>query len=121
MASAPFAVPTTPVEGSPNKVKGLDGWPEDTRPRNIVYRITMLESALGLARRGAAVVYIPKFIAHLHNESVKEKFQLKETPLPRGFKSSPLSVYLIKRKSDAEGTAIKKVAAALRVVLRDSL
>jgi DNA-binding transcriptional LysR family regulator len=110
----PFVVPVTPVEGSPNKVRGLDGWPDDAFRRDIRYRVQMLETALGLCRRGLAYAYIPKFIARLHNETVKPQYALRETKLPQGFTRQRDFVYLIKRKSDHEGIEAKKLASALR-------
>jgi DNA-binding transcriptional LysR family regulator len=110
----PFVIPIAPVEGSPNKVRGLDGWPDDAFPRRILYRVGMLETALGLARRGQAVVYMPKFIAKLHNEIVRAEFALDEKPLPKKFPARKDYVYLIKRKADQEGDSAKKLGAALR-------
>jgi DNA-binding transcriptional LysR family regulator len=110
----PFAVPVAPVEGAPNKVHGLDGWPDDAFPRQVRYRVQMLETALGLCRRGLAYAYIPKFIARLHNELVRPAFALHEVRLPARVSRQKDYVYLIKRKSDVEGAPAKKVAAALR-------
>lgn len=110
-----FAAPVTPVEGSPNKVQGLDGWPDDAFPRNIRYRVQLLESALGLCRQGLACAYIPKFVARLHNETVKPEFALREMKAPPHFTKQRDFVYLIKRKSDDEGVEAKKLASALRM------
>ncbi|MGZ3775782.1 MAG: LysR family transcriptional regulator [Pseudobdellovibrionaceae bacterium] len=110
----PFVVPVIPVEGSPNKVRGLDGWPDDALPRNIRYRVQMLETALGLCRRGIAVAYIPKFIARLHNETVKPQFALKEFEQSAKFRKNRDYVYLVKRKSDTEGTEVKKISMMIR-------
>lgn len=110
----PFVVPVAPVEGSPNKVRGLDGWPDDAFRRNVRYRVQMLESALGLCRRGLAFGYMPKFIARLQNETVKPAFALHEIKLPSGFSKQRDFVYLVKRKSDAEGVEAKKLGLALR-------
>jgi DNA-binding transcriptional LysR family regulator len=111
-----FAVPVSPIEGSPNKVRGLDGWPDDAFPRNVVYRVQMLETALGLCRRGLAYAYIPRFIARLHNETVKPAFALKEADLPASFPKRHDFVYLIKRKSDTESPEAKKIASAVRLL-----
>ncbi|MBL7542762.1 MAG: LysR family transcriptional regulator [Bdellovibrionaceae bacterium] len=112
----PFVIPTAPIEGSPNKVRGLDGWPDDAFPRNVIYRVAMLESALGICRRGLAVVYIPKFIAKLHNEIVKPEFQLEEKPLPKRFPIRKEYVYLVKRKTDLEDDVAKKLGMVLRKI-----
>ena len=113
---SPFVIPITPIEGSPNKVRGLDGWPDDAFPRRIRYRVGMLETALGLCRRGLAVAYIPRFIACLHNELVKQEFHLDEIPLPKKFPIRKEYVYLIKRKTDLEDQTAKKLAAAVRTI-----
>jgi len=110
----PFVIPTAPVEGSPNKVRGLDGWPDDAFPRQVKYEVAMMETALGIVRRGLAVVYLPKFIAHLHNEIVKSEFALTEQPLPAKMPRRKDYVYIIKRKADLEDSTIKKLAASLR-------
>ncbi len=110
----PFVIPVTPVEGSPNKVRGLDGWPDDAFPRRILYRVGMLETALGLCRRGLCVAYIPKFIAKLHNEIVKPEFALEEKPMPKRLHSRKEYVYLVKRKTDLEDELAKKLGATLR-------
>jgi DNA-binding transcriptional LysR family regulator len=110
----PFAVPVSPIEGSPNKVQGLDGWPDDGYPREIHYRVEMLQTALNLCSEGLAVAYLPKFVAHLYNETVKSERTLEERALPRGFPKTRDAVYLIKRKSDEEGELAKKLAQAVR-------
>lgn len=114
----PFAVPINPIEGSPNKVRGLDGWPDDAYPRKVQFRVQMLETALAFSRAGRAAVYIPKFLATLHNETVRERSQLKPMSLPRKFPKRRDAVYLIKRKSDLEGVSAKRLAHALRKLCR---
>lgn len=114
----PFVVPLGPVEGSPTKVRGLDGWPDSTTPRNIQFEVTLLETALGLCREGLAVAYLPKFVVELHNKIVKPAFQLNQLELPKGFKKQKDYVYLMKRKSDKEGTEAKKLAQIVRKVTR---
>lgn len=112
----PFVVPISPIAGSPSKVKGLDGWPDDAFPRNIRHRVAMLETALGLCRQGLAVAYIPRFIARLHNETVKSTYQLAELPLPERFPKKKAYAYIIKRKSDQEGALLKKMAVMVRKI-----
>lgn len=110
----PFVIPVAPIQGSPNKVRGLDGWPDDAFPRRVLYKVGMLESALGICRRGLAVAYIPKFIARLHNEIVKADYHLEEISLPKKFPPRKEYVYLIKRKTDLEDQNTKKLGAAIR-------
>ncbi|MEM7646915.1 MAG: LysR family transcriptional regulator, partial [Pseudomonadota bacterium] len=63
-----FVIPNTPVEGTPTKAKGLDGWPDNTIPRKSSYQVTMLESALQLCGLGLCVGYFPDFIVQLYNQ-----------------------------------------------------
>jgi len=117
-ASWPFAIPVSPVQGSPNRVVGLDGWPEDRINRNVKFKVTLMESALEFCRRGVAVSFLPKFVVRLHNETVKEEFQLKQLDSPRGLNVERQPVYLVKRKSDPESKLMKQVAKAIRLECR---
>lgn len=114
----PFALPIIPLHSSPTKVAGLDGWPDDLFPRNTQFRVTMMESALELTRSGKSAVFLPKFIAKLHNEKVREDYQLvehaKAPPIPAKFTQA--AVYIVKRKTDEENSVIKKLASQLRLL-----
>lgn len=114
----PFAAPVSPVEGSPNKVRGLDGWPDDAFPRRIQYRVTMLETALGLCREGLAIAYLPAFVGRLHNEIVKPSLKLDSIAKPARFPKTKDYVYIVKRKSDHEGVEAKRMAMAIRQLCR---
>jgi len=113
-AELPFVVPLSPLEGMPSKVMGLDGWPDHKIPRNVRYRVTMMESALELCRRGYAVAYLPKFIAELHNETQKLEFQLKEIDGPLPTKDRRQSVYLVRRQSGLDTAFERRIAKSLR-------
>lgn len=111
----PFAIPISPVAGSPNKVRGLDGWPDDRMPRHILYRVTLMESAMELCRRGLAVAYLPAPVVRCHNDLVRDRFALSALPFPRiSAASARQEVFLIKRKSDVESQSFKRLAAAMR-------
>jgi DNA-binding transcriptional LysR family regulator len=116
LAEIPFAVPVTPIYGSPTKVNGLDGWPDHLATRNCRYRVTLMETAMELSRAGLAATYLPKFIVELHNEQVKEEYRLEPLDVKLNFPESYLEqpVYLVKRKTDDEGPVMKKVAKVLR-------
>jgi DNA-binding transcriptional LysR family regulator len=116
----PFAIPISPLQGSPNKVRGLDGWPESAFARNTKYQVTMLETALGLCRRGLCVVYIPKFMARLHNEIVKPEFYLEEKFIEQKIPKNKSFIYLVKRKSDIEGEQAKKIASLVRTICSEA-
>ena len=112
----PFAIPITPIAGAPTKVQGLDGWPDDRVPRNARYKVTLMESALELCRRGLAAAYLPTFVAELHNRTVQKPFRLQRLPLPKNFRLQTQPVYLIKRKGDLENPYMRKIAKALRTL-----
>ncbi len=110
----PFVIPIQPIVGAPNKVQGLDGWPDDRLPRKVPFKATMLESALEICRQGLAAAYVPSFVVKLHNEIVEPRFRLEEMNSPRGLGSEKQEVYLVKRKSTAEDPTFRKLARALR-------
>ncbi|MEN9723585.1 MAG: hypothetical protein RJB38_1571 [Pseudomonadota bacterium] len=116
----PFAIPVQPLKGAPNKVQGLDGWPEDKVVRKVHYRVTLMESALELCRCGKAVAYLPRFVARLHNQSVHPKLKLQEFLAPKrtGLHTQP--VYVVHRKDQAESPLIRHIARLLREVCSDS-
>lgn len=116
----PFAIPAAPLQGTPSKVVGLDGWPDNLVKRSIRYRVTLMESALELCRQGQAAAFLPRFVVELHNQKVREPFQLHPHPgpLPLSAKYLQQAVYLVKRKSNLETQPAKKIAKALRVLCR---
>lgn len=110
----PFIIPVLPNEGSPSKVVGLDGWPDHKYPRKIHYQVTMMESAMELAREGLGVAYLPRFVVDLHNEKIRAPFQLTELDCEIPLKSRRQSVYLLKRSSDQETAFFRSIAKILR-------
>ncbi len=110
----PFVIPIQPLQGMPSKVVGLDGWPDHKHARRIEYKVTMMESALELCRRGMAVAYLPDFVVQLHNTSVKPKLQLVELDCPLGGKERIQSVFLVRRVNEGEDSTCRAVAKALR-------
>jgi len=110
----PFAVPLSPIEGTPSKVIGLDGWPDHKYQRNIKYRVTMMESAMELCRLGLAVAYLPTFVAELHNKNSLVDFKLIEHEVPVPQKDRLQSVFLMQDKQNSESALFKKIARALR-------
>jgi DNA-binding transcriptional LysR family regulator len=113
----PFAVPISPVHGSPNRVRGLDGWPDDRLPRFRKYKITLLESALELCRRGFAAAYVPHFIVSLHNQRAAQNMRLIQLPhrIPG---AETQDVYIVRREDGEENPLIREVARSLRRVCR---
>ncbi len=114
----PFAVPVTPVVGAATRVLGLDGWPDDRVARLRKYEVTMMETGLELVRRGMAVIYLPSFLAKLHNLSVKSPHQLVKLPKIAAVGAGRQSVFLVKRKATPENEAMRRIARCLRRVCR---
>ena len=112
----PFVVPLSNFESSPNKVQGLDGWPEHKWPRNIKYRVTLMESALSLCRQGLAVAYLPQFIVDVHNQEVVSDYHLKELNSPLLEKEKKQSVFLLRNVSNSESKTYRQIARALRTL-----
>ena len=110
----PFAAPLIPVEGAPNGIKGLDSWPDHKIKRDVKYRVDLMETAISLARNGHCAVFLPTFVAKLHNELVKEEYQLVRKNTPSSMDIIKRSVYIVKRDSTVEDDKIKKIAKFLR-------
>ncbi len=119
----PFVIPVQPVQGSPTKVQGLDGWPDDRIARKVKYRVELMGSALEIARRGMAAAYLPKFIGKLHNELVKPKFELIEfaAPKTRGINLSThqQKVFLVRKKNAGKDTIFSKLGKHLKKELEN--
>lgn len=116
ISDIPFVTPIQKLIGTPSKVRGLDGWPDDKIPRNILYRVTMMETALELCRQGVCVGYFPKFIIDLHNKKVKSSSALHLVSTKEILKKSSQDVYMIKRKSHLETSDFKKISKSLRML-----
>lgn len=114
----PFVVPVNPLFGSPSRVRGLDGWPDDAYPRSIKYKVTLLESALELCRQGKAAGYFPNFVIDLHNAQVKDAFRLVRRASPYKGRVCRTDVFLVKRKTDVESRIMKQLAKAIRITCK---
>ncbi|MNL06267.1 HTH-type transcriptional regulator CynR [compost metagenome] len=110
----PFVTPLLPAGGTPSKVMGLDGWPDHRFERKVKYRVTVMESALELCRKGLCVAYLPEFVVHLHNEHVKAEYRLHEVKSPLPQKERLQSVYLVDRKGSQETPLHRQIAKCLR-------
>jgi DNA-binding transcriptional LysR family regulator len=110
----PFVAPVILIEGTLSGIRRLDSWPEDRVPRRVPYQVDKLESGLALTRAGSAAIFIPTFVARLHNTFVKPEFTLIERRLPK--KMSPVfrDIYIIKRKSMPENSLFRNLAKLLR-------
>jgi len=114
----PFVAPLGPVSGTPSKAKGLDGWPDDKMPRQIMYKAAMMETALDMCRRGLCVGYFPEFVIKLHNESLLKEQRLDKLSTPLKLADTKQNIYMIKRKSDLESSYFKKLSRALRLIVK---
>jgi DNA-binding transcriptional LysR family regulator len=112
----PFVIPVMPIEGTPSRIRGLDGWPEDAYQRKVLHKVTMLESAIELCRQGRVAGYFPVFIAEEHNKRVKAEYQLERKRSPYRGRSCMVDVFLVKRKSTQENTLAKQLAKGIRLV-----
>jgi DNA-binding transcriptional LysR family regulator len=111
----PFVVPAMPLHGTPSRVRGLDGWPDDAYPRQVRYQVTFLESALELIRNGWCAGYFPVFIAEAHNRRVRPEWHLERRYSPYGGRKCFTDVHLIRRKSDPEDRTYRQLAKAIRI------
>lgn len=114
--SLPFVIPILPREGTPSRVIGLDGWPDHKIERKVKFKVTMMESALELCRRGLAVAYLPEFVAYLHNRNVLKNFRLKELETPITQRERLQSVHLISPKGATETELHRKIAKCIRAL-----
>ncbi len=116
LEKVPFVVPVTPLEGASSGVKGRDAWPDEKIERNVRYRVDLLGTGLELARQGLAGIFIPKFLAHLHNKSIGQNHKLEPLPLSRKFPSVKRDVFIVKRESSGEDKTVRLIAKALREI-----
>jgi DNA-binding transcriptional LysR family regulator len=113
-AELPFVIPLLPAQGMPSKMQGMDGWPEHKFERKVRYRVTMMETALELCRRGKAVAYLPEFVALLHNRDVLGERRLQELDAPIPRRDRLQGVYLISRRGSSETDFHRKIAKCIR-------
>ena len=111
-----YAQPAQSQRPSTSRARGLDGWPDDAKPRRVQFHVDMMETALELCRQGRAVIFAPRFVIRLHNQSRKAEFCLE--PLQKVDRSNAVvkHVYLLKRHSTVEDERIKKLARGLREI-----
>lgn len=114
-AEWPFAIPTTEMSIHSSEILSLDLWPQNAPKRKVKYHFELLETALLTSRRGLSVLHCPDFIAHLHNVDLKPDFQLKNLPIPTGYKRiKPSKMYLVARKGSPHLKLEPKLAKLAR-------
>jgi DNA-binding transcriptional LysR family regulator len=118
MNAIPFVVPVSPMEGAPSGVRGLDGWPDEKIERQIRFRVDLMTTGLELTRQGLCAIFIPRFVALLHNQSVVDGQRLVPLRAPRGLSQVKRDVFIVKRESTGETPALRQIAKALRDICR---
>ena len=117
----PFVVPTIPVDHSPSRTLGLDGWPDQKISRRIRHRVPTVETALDYCRRGLAVGYFPDFVVDLHNDLVNKDSRLEALPFPSLATHSELtSTYLSYRKQDSKNRFCEPLIRSLKSLSGES-
>ena len=111
----PFVVPVMPITGVPSRIRGLDGWPDDSYPRKVLHQVTLMESALELCRQGRVAGYFPKFVVENHNAQVREDLKLIRRTSPYPGRICTTDVFIVKRKGDLEGKTLRTLAKAIRM------
>lgn len=115
-AQLPFAVPVTTIRGPVTEQTTVDSWPPDRR-RHVGVRLTSMESALELARRGRCVVFLPTFVAGLHNRTVRPRFALERFVPPGRFASVRRRVYSVFVASRGDDPRLRCFEQALAVTI----
>jgi DNA-binding transcriptional LysR family regulator len=95
----PFAIPITELTIHSSEIDALDLWPRNAPKRTIKYHFELLETALQTSREGLSVLHCPDFIIKIHNEQMKQNFQLHSLLAPTGYKKlKPIKCYLVGKK-----------------------
>jgi DNA-binding transcriptional LysR family regulator len=114
----PFVVPAFPFSGTPTRVKGLDGWPDDAYRRQVKYEVSLMESALELCRQGKCAGYFPAFVIERHNRKFRDQFSLERHPYGKTFRRCYSDVFLVKRKDRSEDLDARLVSKLVRIGTR---
>ena len=115
--SLPFAIPVSAVDEALSGILGIDCWPYERVPRMVKYRLTSMESALELSRRGLCAVFLPAFLVAVHNAGRPRATQLVDYPAPAALGPVTRRVHVVHRDGEAGDADVETVAAALRVLL----
>ena len=110
----PFVAPLIPSVGTPSSAKGLDGWPEHEAPRNVKYRVDLMESGLALVRAGQAAIFIPDFVAQSQNTALADDYKLVEQPYPEKIKKIERRIFLIVKSSRQKEKNIRKLIEMIK-------
>lgn len=112
--SLPWVVPFDSSAGTITGRAGLDGWPAN-RTRDVAFRVTMLETALGLCRSGAARALLPEPLVARHNALVRAREHLVVRPTRVALPT--LDVHLVHRGDAPLDSTALDLLGALRSLL----
>lgn len=115
----PFAVPATGLTRNPLGVKERDGWQEALFPRRKRFAVNLLSTALDLTSRGLCAVYIPHFVAKLHNASNAAEKRLVAHPLPQEIEPTAHRVFVLRASNAPDEPSFKRLCAMLRAIIRE--
>jgi DNA-binding transcriptional LysR family regulator len=117
--AVPFAVPVHRIRGAIAELSAVDGWPYGRVGRLVRYRLTSLESALAMARGGHCAVFIPHFIAGLHNRSTVAQARLQRIDEPRRMPQSAQWVHAVTRTDTEYVPLVEAFLQCLSTVIDD--
>lgn len=113
----PFAIPSARIDAALADVLGIDCWPYERVPRLVKYRLGSLESALELCRNGLCAVFLPAFLAGLHNAGRQSASQIVRLRPPPELGAVTRRVHVVHRDEEAGEIAIETVVTAARDAL----
>lgn len=119
LADIPFVTPVLPLDGAPSVARGRDAWPDTKIKRNVQFQVDLMTTGLEIVRQGLAAIFIPRFVAQLHNERSDGRHHIVPLKLPRGLSAVKCDVYIAKRESMAENQDMRLIARALREICAD--
>ncbi|MCX6124135.1 MAG: LysR family transcriptional regulator [Proteobacteria bacterium] len=111
----PFVVPVTPLDTTPTSARGLDNWPDLEFPRLSRYRVDSLASAMQIVQQGAAVIFLPTYVAKNSMLSF-QKSQLMKLKTPKSFPKITRDIHLVQKLGTPETKHVRQLAAMIRVV-----
>lgn len=112
----PYVVPSAGLKDNPLSLKIRDGW-NPRLTRQVAFRANTLAFALEMARSGRCALYAPTVTVEQLNRRSTPSEKLEELSLPpkrRTAEVTKRNVYLVKRKTEAEGALMKQIARIVR-------
>lgn len=107
ISEIPFVTPALSLSSNPLGIKERDGWVESIYPRNRKYAVNLLSTAMQLTLQGLCAIYIPHFVAKIHN-SRKTNGVLVEYPLAKNQRHMQ-SAFLLRHKDRENDLTFKQL------------